>query len=60
MEFTIEYIIEPVDNGTNMTFHQTAGELGGFFGKLADPLVVRLYQRDVWSNLEKLKELLES
>ena len=60
MEFTIEYTFAPVDDGTNMTFHQTVAELGGFFGKLADPLVVRLYQKDVRSNLEKLKELLEA
>ena len=32
----------------------------GFFGKLADPLVTRMYAKDVKSNLEKLKELLEA
>lgn len=32
---------------------------GGFFGKLGDNLVTRMYQRDVRSNLDKAKELLE-
>jgi hypothetical protein len=33
--------------------------MGGFFGKLADPLVTRMYAKDVKSNLEKLKDLVE-
>jgi hypothetical protein len=45
---------------TRVTFHQEVGELGGFFGKLGDALVTRMYSRDVRSNLENLKELLES
>lgn len=32
----------------------------GFFGELTDPLVNRMYAKDVHSNLEKLKELLEA
>ena len=31
----------------------------GILGKLADPIVTRMYARDVRSNLAKLKELLE-
>jgi uncharacterized protein YndB with AHSA1/START domain len=45
---------------TRVTMHQEAGELGGFFGRLGDALVTRMYSRDVRSNLENLKELLES
>jgi uncharacterized protein YndB with AHSA1/START domain len=45
---------------TRVTMHQDAQELGGFFGKLGDALVTRMYSRDVHSNLAKLKELLEA
>jgi carbon monoxide dehydrogenase subunit G len=60
MDFTLEYTFIPVDDGTRMTYHMVAESLGGFFGKLADPLVTRMYQKDVRSNLEVLKELLEA
>jgi uncharacterized protein YndB with AHSA1/START domain len=45
---------------TQVTIHQVTGELGGFFGKLGDAMAVKMYQRDVRSNLENLKLLLES
>jgi uncharacterized protein YndB with AHSA1/START domain len=45
---------------TLVTYHHEAGEFGGFFGKLGDALATRMYGRDVRSNLENLKELLES
>jgi hypothetical protein len=60
MDFELEYRFAPVDSGTEMTYLMSVKEFGGFFGKLADPLVVRLYGKDVRSNLEKLKELLEA
>ncbi|NNC92170.1 MAG: hypothetical protein HKN80_06725 [Acidimicrobiia bacterium] len=60
MPFELEYVFAAIDDGTEMTYHMTVKEFGGFFGKLADPLVVRLYQKDVRSNLEKLKDLLEA
>ena len=44
-----------------MTFHQeSASFFKGFLGKLADPVVTRMYARDVRRNLAKLKELLEA
>ncbi len=58
--FTVEETLVATGGGTTFTWHQTTESLGGFFGKLADPLVVRLYQRDVRSNLSNLKELLEA
>ena len=60
MAWEIEATHEDFDGGTKVTFHQEIGALGGFFGKLADPLVTRLYAKDVRSNLEKMKELLEA
>jgi hypothetical protein len=44
---------------TRMTIHQEVKELGGFFGKLGDAIVTKMYTRDVRSNLENLKELME-
>lgn len=45
---------------TLVRWRQEVDNFGGFFGKLADPLVTRMYAKDVKSNLEKLKELLEA
>lgn len=42
-----------------MTWHQESETFRGFFGMLADPLVTRIYAKDVRSNLEKLTELLD-
>jgi len=60
MAWEIESTYEDFDGGTKVTFHQETAAFGGFFGRLADPLVTRMYARDVRSNLEKLKELLEA
>ncbi len=60
LEFTIEQTFEPVDNGTRLIYQVEVKSLGGFFGKLSDPLVTRIFGRDVRSNLENLKELLEA
>jgi len=59
-EFEIEQTYEATGEGTTVTWHQMMESLGGFFGKLTDPLALRLYQHDVRSNLEKLKELVET
>ena len=60
LEFSITETFEPTGEGTTMTWHQEVASLGGFFGKLGDALVTRMYTRDVRSNLEKLKELMEA
>lgn len=51
---------EETSGGTRVTFHQEAEIPGGFFGRLAEPLVARMFAKDVRANLEKLKELLEA
>jgi carbon monoxide dehydrogenase subunit G len=45
-------------SGTKVTWLQGVGSLGGVF-KLGDGLVVKMYSKDVRSNLEKAKALLE-
>jgi carbon monoxide dehydrogenase subunit G len=46
-------------SGTRVTWLQESESLGGVF-KLADGLVMKLYSRDVRSNLDKAKTLLEA
>ena len=42
-----------------MSWHQEMESLKGVF-KFADAIVLKLYSRDVRSNLEKVKTILES
>jgi carbon monoxide dehydrogenase subunit G len=51
--------LEDADDGTRVDWHQEMESLKGVF-KLADPLVLKLYSRDVRSNLEKAKAILEA
>lgn len=51
--------IEETGGGTRLTFYGRTPGMRGFFGKLADPLVARIFSRDMRSNLERLKNLLE-
>lgn len=43
-----------------MTFYGKTPGMRGFFGKLADPIVARMFSRDMRSNLETLCSLLEA
>lgn len=61
MAWTLEMSMEDAGEGrTTVTFHQEVDQLGGFFGKLGDALVTRMYSKDVRANLEKAKEILEA
>ena len=57
--YSLEFIYDEEGEGTKLTWHQEVESLKGFF-KFADPIVMRLYSRDVRSNLEKAKTILES
>ncbi len=58
--FELDVTYEDAGDGTKVSWHQESPSFGGFFRKLADPLVNRMYAKDVHSNLENLKELLEA
>lgn len=60
--FPFEMSFTLVDNGgsTEVRYDGSTESMGGFFGKLADPLVAKMYQRDMNSNLRNLKALLEA
>ena len=58
--FEMRFEFDEVPGGTRMSIRQELAPFGGFFGKLADPLVTRMYSRDVRGNLVTLKDVLES
>ncbi len=48
------------DGQTRVTHRLDSEGFGGFFGKLSDPIVTRMYAHDLASNLAKLKDLMEA
>lgn len=57
--FEVTYSLRAVGDSTEVNYDGTTEPMGGFFGKFADPLVARMYQRDTTSNLANLKAILE-
>lgn len=53
-------ILEQDGNGTKVTAFLESENIRGFFGKLGDPIVAKMYGRQMRSDLENLKEILES
>lgn len=52
--------LEAEGQGTRFTATMESEGAGGFFGKLGDPITMKMYGRQVRSDLENLKEILES
>lgn len=59
MDFHITWTYDEEGEGTRVGFVQEVAEIGGFFGRLGDAAVTKMYSRDVRANLENLKVLLE-
>ncbi|MCH8563138.1 SRPBCC family protein [Nesterenkonia sp. LB17] len=57
--FHISFSLLQVGDSTEVRYDGSTEAMGGFFGKLADPLVAHMYQRDMNSNLANLKAILE-
>ena len=57
--YSVETSFADEGAGTKVTWHQEVESLKGVF-KFADALVLKMYSRDVRSNLEKAKALLEA
>jgi uncharacterized membrane protein len=57
--FEFAWTYDDVDGATELRVRGEAEPLGGFFGKLADPLVAKMFERDLRANLENLKAILE-
>lgn len=61
LAFQITWKLASEGPATRVTYHLEAESgLGGVFGKLGDPIVVRAQARTVKTNLANLKELLEA
>jgi uncharacterized protein YndB with AHSA1/START domain len=59
ISFTATNILEPAPGGTKFTYRIDAESgLGGVFGRMADPFIVKAQTRTVRANLETLAELL--
>ncbi len=57
--YSLEFTYADEGEGTKITWHQEMESLKGVF-KFADPIVLKLYTRDVRANLDKAKTILES
>jgi len=57
--YSLSVSYEAEGEGTRISWHQEMESLKGVF-KFADGIVLKLYGRDVRSNLEKAKTILES
>jgi uncharacterized membrane protein len=57
--FELSFTLVDRDGSTEVRHDGSTETMGGFFGKLADPMVARMYQRDMNSNLANLKAILE-
>jgi uncharacterized protein YndB with AHSA1/START domain len=55
----ILFDLEPVSGGTNLHMNG-GGEVDGFFGKLALPILARSMERQMESDLQSLKAILEA
>jgi uncharacterized membrane protein len=61
LPFELTTTLTPEGQGTRLDYKLTADSgLGGVFGKIAEPLVVKAQTRTIKANLATLKELLES
>lgn len=59
ISFTVTEVLEPAPGGTKLTYRIDAeSDLGGVFGRLADPFIQKAQARTVRANLETLAELL--
>ena len=61
MEAEFGFELTPVDGGTKVTYRGEAESgFGGLFGRLLDPVVTGIFQRESQTDLAKLKAILEA
>lgn len=58
--YTMEQWLEDETEGTTVHFDMQTEDSGGFFGKVAEPVLAKLLARDIRGQLERLKLLAES
>ena len=57
--FEFSYNLAEHMGTTELSYDGRTETMGSFFGKLADPFVARMYERDMNANLENLRAILE-
>lgn len=61
LAFSVSWTLKAEGDGTRMDYRiEAESGLGGVFGKLGEPMVVKAQQRTVRTNLANLKGILES
>ena len=60
VHYVLEQRLDGDATGTTVAMHFQVGETGGFFGKIAEPMVVRLFEREIGAQLERLKAFAET
>jgi uncharacterized membrane protein len=61
LQFEIQMVFFPEGAGTRLDYRlSVASGLGGLFGRVAEPLVIRVQTRTTTASLVTLKDLLES
>lgn len=58
--FTTHSSLEETSDGVRMSYHvESPSGFGGLFGKMADPIVMRIYQRSLKASIESIPDLME-
>jgi hypothetical protein len=58
--YTIEYVVDGEGGTTWVTCNAEMGDSKGFFGRFAEPVVIRLMEHEFRGQLERLKALVEA
>ncbi len=58
--FRVTIWSDPLNGGTLLEWLTETDQFGGFFGKLAEPVVVGIYARELRADLARLKALVET
>lgn len=57
--FTTHSTMEETSDGVRVTYRVTSASFGGLFGKMADPIANRIYQRSLTASYESVPDLIE-
>lgn len=58
--YTFGYDLEKTTGGTRVSVDVEIGATGGFFGKLAEPVVARVFEHEFVGQLQRLKAFAEA
>lgn len=58
--FRVTVWSDPVSGGTLLEWLTEVDQFGGFFGKLAEAVVIGMYRRELKADLERVRQLIET